>query len=158
MGTANYDGTYNTLVGDLRNSPYPFPNTADLTHAGLNEGDTLTADAGLWSTPTGSLTFTHAWYRDNVAALSTGDLAVYGIVLDGTILAGHVLHKNDVTETATGSVTIDTVDADTQIGRRQSNRHRAPALRAFLIIDRALTPAEIADLKSYFYMQYGIKS
>lgn len=92
----------------------------------------------------------------HISGFTTGALAVYGIVLDGATLGDHVLHKNDATEASTGTVTINTQNSNYRMGRRHTSQYRSPAIRAFLIIDRALTGAEISNLKAYFYAQYGI--
>lgn len=85
-----YAGTYDTLTaGDLRNGPAHFPGTISISHPGaaadLDPGDVLTADAGLWTTPTGTLDLTYQWQADGmVIGGATGPALTLTAGLQGT--------------------------------------------------------------------------
>ena len=63
-GGTSYDGMHVTTAGALRNGPIDLVSPV-LSGANM-VGDTLTADDGLWATPTGMLTLHRQWQRDGV--------------------------------------------------------------------------------------------
>lgn len=68
IANAPYSGSYSELAGNIRNNANLFEGTIGVTSDGdpglPRIGDTLTADPGLWSTPTGTLSLSTRWQSD----------------------------------------------------------------------------------------------